>query len=343
MEGTPLVKQRITELLRNQIKPLQTNTYVKIASERELTELLNVSRISIRSAIKQLVQEGLLSQEQGRGTFITPKMVVHSLHILCSPDIKSNDPFYTKFLVEITHTAAKLSISLHMINPDQLNPPLEQAPLILIGLLEQKIFDRLATMYTTIITFQEEFTSNEATLLYFDDYLIGQHAAKMLVEFKHEHLILLTGPSKYPSAFNRKKGFVDALKDTQIKLQVHTDKMNWSGGYQAGDAIMEWLQADSPPTAIFAANDWMAIGLIQKLRERGISIPKNLSVIGCDDIPLAAEFSPTLTTFNLDMKLLISELLSVLNQGTQGNKKILLPATFVPRESLIPFRKKRGV
>ncbi|QGQ98153.1 hypothetical protein EHS13_26340 [Paenibacillus psychroresistens] len=100
-----------------------------------------------------LAKEGLLSQEQGRGTFITPRMVVHSLHILCS---------------------------------DQLTAPHEQAPLIVIGLLEHKLFDRLTTLYSTIITFQEEFTSNAATLLYFDDYLIGKHAAKILFEFKHE-------------------------------------------------------------------------------------------------------------------------------------------------------------
>lgn len=347
MKGKPLVKERIREMLRNQITPLQTQTYVKIASERELTEQLNVSRISIRSAIKQLIQEGLLTQEQGRGTYITPKMSVHALHILCSPDIKSNDPFYTKFLVEITHMAAKLSINLHMVNPDSMTPPQEQVPLILIGLLEQNLFDKLANMYSTIITFQEEFSSNDATLLYFDDYRIGQHAAKMLLEYKHEHLILLAGPTKYPSALNRKNGFIDALKDTSTKLRIHTDKMNWSGGYNAGDVIIHFLQEDSPPTAVFAANDWMAIGLIQKLKERGISIPKNLSVIGCDDIPLSSEFSPTLTTFNLDMKSLVSELLSVLNhvqtQDSPINKKFLLPATFVPRESLILFRKKRGV
>ncbi|QGQ98155.1 hypothetical protein EHS13_26355 [Paenibacillus psychroresistens] len=135
---------------------------------------------------------------------------------------------------------------------------------------------------------------------------------------------LIMTPHKYPSAFNRKKGFVDALKDTKIKLKIHTDKMNWLGGYQAGDTLMEFLQEDSPPTAIFVANDWMAIGMIQKLKERGISIP----------IPLAAEFSPTSSTFNLDIKLLISELLAVLNQSSHSNKKILLPATFIPRESL---------
>jgi len=230
-----------------------------------------------------------------------------------------------------------------MLNSDSLVQPATQVPLILIGLLEQNVFDRLASMYSTIITFQQEFTSNEATLLYFDDYRIGQHAARMLLEHKHEHLILLAGPAKYPAALNRKNGFIDALKATATTLRVHTDKMNWSGGYQAGDVILEYLKEESPPTAIFAANDWMAIGLIQKLKEHGISIPKNLSVIGCDDIPLASEFAPTLSTFNLDMKSLISELLTVLNQTNSTNKKILLPATFVPRESLIMLRKKRGV
>jgi DNA-binding LacI/PurR family transcriptional regulator len=347
MKGKPLVKERVTELLRSQITAMQTNTYVKIASERELAESMNVSRISIRSAIKQLVNDGLLTQEHGRGTYITPQMSLHSLHIICSPDIKSNDPFYNKFLVEITNTAAKLSIHLVMVDPDNINTTAPAAPLIIIGILQQELLEELTQRYQSVITFQEELFSNQATLLTFDDYQIGQVAAKKLIEFQHEHVILLAGPTKYLSAFNRKKGFMDALKETNIKLKVHTDKMNWSGGYQAGDVIIDYLLEASPPTAVFAANDWMAVGLIQKLKERGLSIPKNLSVIGCDDIPLASEYFPKLTTFNLDIKDLVSELLIILNraaiQGEQSHKKILLPATFVPRESLIPFHKKRGV
>jgi DNA-binding LacI/PurR family transcriptional regulator len=347
MKGKPLVKERITGLLRDQISAMQTNTYVKIATERELAESMDVSRISIRSAIKQLINDGLLTQEHGRGTYITPQMSLHALHIICSPDIKSNDPFYNKFLVEITNTAAKLSINLVMVNPDQINATPPAAPLIIIGILQQGLLEKLTQRYQSVITFQEELVSNEATLLTFDDYQIGQVAAKKLLEFQHEHLILLAGPAKYLSAFNRKKGFMDALKETNTKLRVHTDKMNWSGGYQAGDVIIDYLLEASPPTAVFAANDWMAVGLIQKLKERGISIPKNLSVIGCDDIPLASEFSPQLATFNLDIKDLVNELLIILNratlQGVQTHKKIMLPATFIARESLIPFHKKRGV
>ncbi len=107
-----------------------------------------------------------------------------------------------------------------MVNAEQLPVLKEQVPLIIIGLLEQSLFDKLALLYTRIITIQEEFASNAATLLYFDDYLIGQHAAKTLIEYQHNHVILLAGPSKYPSAFNRKKGFVDALYETEIKLKI---------------------------------------------------------------------------------------------------------------------------
>jgi DNA-binding LacI/PurR family transcriptional regulator len=165
----------------------------------------------------------------------------------------------------------------------------------------------------------------------------------MLHEYQHRHIILLAGPDKYASAFNRKKGFIDALQDLDMKLTIHTEKMNWSGGYKAGDTIGDYLKLDQPPTAVFAANDWMAVGLIQKLKETGFRIPRDLSVIGCDDIPLAGEYSPTLSTFNLEAKALVTELLAILNiQGTQSDKKILIPAAFIQRESLIRFRKRRG-
>lgn len=343
MKEKPLIKDRIADLLRTQILNLQSDIYVKIASERELADSMKVSRISLRSAIKRLVNEGLLIQEQGRGTYIAPSMTIKSLSIICSPDIKSTDPFYNKFLVEITNTAAKLSISLNMVNPEQISCGIEPSPLIVIGLLEKSLLDKLTSVFSTVITFQESSEANNTIQISFDDYQIGQLAASAFRGQQHQHLILLAGPDKYPSASNRKKGFIDALKGSDVKLTTLIEKMNWSGGYKAGDTIGDFLTMDHPPTAAFAANDWMAVGLIQKLKERGFRIPRDLSVIGCDDIPLAAEYSPTLTTFNLDTKALVTELLAILNvQGSQSNKKILLPAAFIHRESLIRFRKKRG-
>jgi DNA-binding LacI/PurR family transcriptional regulator/biotin operon repressor len=339
MKEKPLLKEMITRQLRSQILLLQTDSYVKIASERELASQLNVSRISLRSAMKNLVEEGLLSQEQGKGTFIKPKLKLDSLHLLCSPDIKSNDPFFNQFLVEITNTAAMRSIRLSMIHPDQIHDTVEIAPLVIIGLIEESMLNKLNLIYKTIITILDGNATKSVTRIHFDDYQIGYEAARILIEHKHTHLIHLAGPDKYPAAFYRKKGFMDALVGSDVHLTLFTGKMNWPGGYYAGDSVYDHLISENPATALFAANDWMAVGLIQKLKERGISLPKQLSVIGCDDIPLASEFSPTLSTFQLDMKDLISELLLLINtthtSEIHSNKNIMLPATFIQRESLI--------
>jgi DNA-binding LacI/PurR family transcriptional regulator len=74
---------------------------------------------------------------------------------------------------------------------------------------------------------------------------------------------------------------------------------DWSAasGYAAG---YQMLRHDPPPTAVFAANDQMALGVLHLLYERGLSAPADLSIVGFDDIPESAYFSPSLTTVRQD-------------------------------------------
>ncbi|MNY35476.1 HTH-type transcriptional regulator DegA [compost metagenome] len=110
--------------------------------------------------------------------------------------------------------------------------------------------------------------------------------------------------------------------------------MNWEGGRRAADLLL----TSELPNAIFAVNDWMAAGCIQGLRENGHSIPRDLSIIGCDDIPLAAQISPRLTTFSLDAKHLVEELLSAIHrysaQELIAQEQIILSAALISRESV---------
>lgn len=341
MIRAPLLKEKITEKLREQILKMRSDDMIKIPSERVLAETLGVSRPSIRAAIKNLMNEGLLIQEQGVGTYVTPKVKIHSLDIACSPDLKKNDPFYNSFLVEITNFAAKHSLKLFVLDVDQIKSTYRDVPLLIVGRLEDEVLDKLTAVYKTIIAFQNYPHNNDFTQIYFDHYKIGYMAAKTLLEFKHKNVIHLAGPEKYASALNRKIGFIDGAKKFKMNYSILTDKMNWSGGYDAGDSILDEYSAENRPTAIFVANDWMAAGLMQKLKEKGYKIPEDISIIGCDNIPLASELSPSLTTFSQDMKLLIGELFVVLNQidtnEYNANKKITIPPNFIHRASLTEF------
>ena len=101
---------------------------------------------------------------------------------------------------------------------------------------------------------------------------------------------------------------------------------------------MRLVTAGNPPTAVFASNDWMALGLMHRLAEERIRVPDNLSIIGCDDIHMAGEVSPGLATFKWDMDFIVRELINVIDAETlsksTSHKRILLPARFVARQSL---------
>ncbi|NSW90011.1 MAG: GntR family transcriptional regulator [Firmicutes bacterium] len=335
----PLIKEKTTEKLRTQILKIRTGSLVKIASERELAETLGVSRVSVRAAIKALTNEGLLIQIRGKGTYITPDIKLNSLHVLCSPDIKANDPFYNMFLVELTNMAVRHSINIFMKHPEHINNnSIEPFPLIVVGIIDDRIMERIQQAYKIIITLHDYPNFNNIIQIYYDDYKIGYKAAKTLTEHNHRNILLLAGPGKYPSALNRKEGFIDASKALGTNPTVITEKMNWAGGYKAAEYLLNNFSESTRPTGVFASNDWMAVGFIQRLKEGGLRVPEDLSVIGCDDIPLAKEYFPALTTFSLDMKYLVEELFSILSKtsitGGDIGKKVLLNPSLVYRESL---------
>lgn len=334
MEKSPLIKERLIEQLRIQIQSLQKDQLVKIPSERDLAENFEASRVSVRAAIKSLVQEGLLVQLQGKGTYIVPAVLLDTLYVMCSPDIKGNDPYYTNFLVEITNLAAKQAIKISMVHPDQPSGASLPSPLILIGQMDDTQLDRLHAASGQLFSIQRYAHREDIIQIYFDDYRIGSKAAKTLYDAGHRSFTLLAGPDKYDSSRLRKQGFLAFCQSKDAKVQVITEKMNWEGGRRAADQLL----TVELPNAIFAVNDWMAAGCMQGLRENGRSIPEDASIIGCDDIPLAAQISPRLTTFSLDAKHLVEELLSAIHrhhaQASIAKEQIILSAALISRESI---------
>ena len=106
------------------------------------------------------------------------------------------------------------------------------------------------------------------------------------------------------------------------------------GGIAAGDRI---LAVERPPSAIFAVNDEMALGIMRAARRRGLGIPDDLSVAGMDDIPMAMLAEPPLTTMRVDCHGLgqkAAEMLIGLVQKTYaGPTRITLPPKLIVRES----------
>ncbi|MBO9713249.1 LacI family DNA-binding transcriptional regulator [Sphingomonas sp.] len=117
-----------------------------------------------------------------------------------------------------------------------------------------------------------------------------------LIEAGHRRIGLIAGPHGFRSAIERQHGYEEALEAAGIPIQrtmiVHGD-YRFESGMRAADRLLD----HSPrPTAVFSSNDEMAAGVFHVARQRGLSVPQELSIIGFDDTPIASHIWPPLTT-----------------------------------------------
>lgn len=127
----------------------------------------------------------------------------------------------------------------------------------------------------------------------------GHRATDALIDAGHRRIAIITGEMWMDAARDRLKGYRQALATADIPYDpALVREGNWqpSAGYEQTNAL---LDLPRPPTAIFCSNDRMAVGCYEALKERQLSIPADISVIGYDDEEVARHLSPQLTTLVL--------------------------------------------
>jgi DNA-binding LacI/PurR family transcriptional regulator len=150
-----------------------------------------------------------------------------------------------------------------------------------------------------IVALDEEMASlpGTAVVVTVDNEHGGALAAGHLLELGHEEMAVVAGPRGLPTASARLAGFVEALSQAGPRLPrsriVRADAYRMSAGRTAGAALLE---RDDALTAIFCANDLIALGVIEAARQLGRDVPGEVSVVGFDDSFVASLVSPPLTT-----------------------------------------------
>ncbi|WP_424980845.1 LacI family DNA-binding transcriptional regulator [Microbacterium sp. S308A+] len=118
-----------------------------------------------------------------------------------------------------------------------------------------------------------------------------------LIRLGHTDILHIAGPQDWIEAESRMRGYLDALRDADLPT-FPPIRGDWTAdfGYFAGTELARRRDF----TAVFAANDVMAIGLMHGFRDAGIRVPADVSVVGFDDVPVAAHVAPPLTTVHQD-------------------------------------------
>ena len=136
-----------------------------------------------------------------------------------------------------------------------------------------------------------------------DNFAAASRAARYLIELGHRRIAFLGAPPD-PVADARHEGFLSALRKAGVPFDKADYILGSYGTEESARATTDYLKQrkKSLPTAILAINDESALGVIQALRARNISVPKKMSVMGFDDIPQAADSNPPLTTMRIPRK-----------------------------------------
>jgi DNA-binding LacI/PurR family transcriptional regulator len=170
-----------------------------------------------------------------------------------------------------------------------------------------------------------------------DQFLGAYEATKYLLDTGHETVWHVSGPPDWFDSAGRVEGWRTALREAHVE-EPPMVRADWSAesGYKAGQMLARMPEC----TAIFAANDHLALGILRAMYERGRHVPSQVSVVGFDDVPEAAYFIPPLTTVRPDFDGVARETLDLLlAQVTDGDVSRLhrtVAPTLVQRDSVCP-------
>ena len=132
--------------------------------------------------------------------------------------------------------------------------------------------------------------------IFVDNVSMSKTSVSFLIERGHTRIGMIAGLEDTPPRQNRIRGFCEALAEHHLPLDeilIQGGDFTESGGYQG---MKKLLELSPRPTAVFAANDLMALGAMMAIREAKLRIPQDIALVGLDDIPAAKLVQPTLTT-----------------------------------------------
>ncbi|SFK00650.1 LacI family DNA-binding transcriptional regulator [Caulobacter sp. UNC279MFTsu5.1] len=131
-----------------------------------------------------------------------------------------------------------------------------------------------------------------------DDRRAAWEQTLRLWDMGHRRIAFIDGPDTHGSAIRRREGYISALRERGIEPRpewIAKGEFLSLSGFDAAEAL---LRLPERPTAIFAANDEMAVGVLAAAAKHGLSVPRDLSVVGFDDTPAAESAWPRLTTIH---------------------------------------------
>jgi LacI family transcriptional regulator len=266
------------------------------------------------------------------------------------------NPFFTAVVRGVEDVAQRHGYSLVLSNTDE-DPDREAASLgvmaaeraagLIIATTNENgtALRRFADMGMAIVAIDRHIADLPTDSVVVDNESASHEAVTHLVRLGHRRVAIVGGPSDADTARERRRGYERALAEARIAMEPELVR---AGDFRetAGLTVTrELLDLREPPTAIFAVNNLTTIGVLGALRERGVEVPTEMSVVGFDDIPTAELMQPPLTvvqqpTYRMGARA-ADLLIRRLREPDAAVKEVVLAARLVVRGSTAHVRAAR--
>lgn len=211
---------------------------------------------------------------------------------------------------------------------------------ILAGKIDNNFIKNLNRTGIPIVLVDYHLGREKINCVLIDNVGSAYEAVMHLGKKGHKRIGLISGFFEHPSPSERWEGYKMALQDLGLPYDeelVITDEKETDvdNGYHAMKKI---LQLAKVPTAIFAQNDWMAIGAMKAIREKGLDVPRDISIVGFDDVEAGLHAVPPLTTVRVYKEEMggkaVDRLLEMMGDKTTRQEKIVMSTELVVRSSV---------
>ncbi|MCZ4468135.1 LacI family DNA-binding transcriptional regulator [Bifidobacterium breve] len=173
-----------------------------------------------------------------------------------------------------------------------------------------------------------------------DNWTAGYQAGKHLLSLGHRRIAVIRGPANLQTSIARYSGFTAALQQAGVDLpESYIEQGDYFPAETSYEAACRLLELTDRPTAIFCCNDLSAVSTYRAAREHKIALPKQLSVMGFDDIFPAGQLMPSLTSVHQPFSEIAQRAVQMIidsRKGNQGDMHVILPTSVVTRESTVP-------
>ena len=189
------------------------------------------------------------------------------------------------------------------------------------------------------VVYTYAYTNDTSCTVNYDDEQGSYLATEHLIQSGRRRIAVISGPINSTPMSNRMTGYQRALIDNGSCFDPSLLRVgNWYS--ESGYSLMiDLINQPEPPDAVFAQNDTMASGALRAIRERGLSLPDDIALIGFDDEEIAAHTYPQLSSVHAPLheigRSALEMILMILDRKTLENRKIKLPCSLVARGSTL--------